>query len=123
VPNTVELQPMPTDYVVSDGDVVLTVSVGNGQKGRVKAWLEDTVIAGPADGITAKTVGRGPDLVGKTLEVIATVTVTNPMSNGTVVSYLVSGGKGQIDERTTRDGSGVGDTIEHHAKFVFEASE
>lgn len=79
-------------YTTDEGPVRLDVTVGDGQKGRIKVNLDDNFLGGGADELHLE-VGQGSSIAGKTLRIVATVTDTNEATNLTEVTYALSGGQ------------------------------
>lgn len=104
------------DYEVADGDVTISVVVGQGQRGYTSV-SHDGLELGHGPTITELAIGDGAVIRGTELRVSTTVTDTNPNTNLTSVTYTLKGGR---EDRTYRlmyevEESG---TIRYYAKFA-----
>lgn len=104
-------------YVVGAGPVVLDVVSGEGQKSLIRVRLGGVVLK-EAKTIEKLNLGSGPDLEGKTLRVVATVTDTNQATNHTSVTYTFTndGEKKEFTSDHTVDSEG--ETVDYDAKFL-----
>lgn len=118
-PTVVKLVPMPTLYQTANAKVVLDVTVGEKQKGRIKVSLDGVELT-RADDIKGFAIGDGPALVGKTLQVLSTVAVTNQNSGRTIVTSTLSGGAQKEVFPSPGPNGVLGDVVEFQAKFLFE---
>jgi hypothetical protein len=80
-----------TEYRVADGDVHVTVRIGDGQFGTSVMMLADQTF-GPGD-VNDVVLGAGPDLSGLELRVKSIVTDINDMTNRTSIAYDLTGGE------------------------------
>ncbi len=78
------------DYPVAQGNVILRITIGEGQFGASLIALGDQVLR--AGTIRNQTIGRGPALAGKTLTVRTLVSDTNTQTNRMSVTYALEGG-------------------------------
>ena len=84
-------------YYVGSNEVFLSVTVGQGQPGYVRVRLDGRLIADGNDSLKRVSLGDGDELHGSVIEVLTTVTDTNPQHNRTSVEHLLEGGA--ADER------------------------
>ena len=117
-PTIVKLDPMPAPYATAASPVLLDACAGEGHKGRLKVSLDGTELT-KADEVKALTVGTGAELVGKTLQVLATVTLTNTSSSRTSVTCTLSGGASPGTFVLDGPTATIGDTVDFQAKFLF----
>jgi hypothetical protein len=80
-------------YRVLADDVLVSVSVGLGQIGTVRMFLEEKVLGTTPAPVGVRNIGAGPDLVGKLLTVEVTVTDVSVMTNQMSVTVQLKGGK------------------------------
>jgi hypothetical protein len=121
-PKEVTLPQMPTPYKVGAGPVTLDVVIGEKQKGLAKAWLKGRADPlGEGSPITSLKIGEGSELVGKTLEILTTVMVTNKKSTMTVVTYTLKGGESLPPIAVTHKAAGQNEVVEYAAEFLFTA--
>ena len=103
------------DYAVTDGDVQLSVIIGDRQFGTSLVTLDGEQLAlGDVNGLTVTAPGG---LRGKKLFVKSVVTDVNDQSNFTSITYELSGGvapKG-FELRETVDNDG--DSVVYRATF------
>jgi len=110
---------MPTkleeDYGVIENKVVqLTVIIGQGHYGSSTVKLNDENIF-IGENIKDLDIGEGQDISGKTLSIRTKVTVTNPNTNLTSVSYVLKGGK--EDETFDLEETATNKTVDYSASF------
>ncbi|MGH7503452.1 MAG: hypothetical protein ACREL7_17135 [Longimicrobiales bacterium] len=79
-----------TEYHVADGDVRITIRIGEGQFGTSVMTLEDRVF-GPGD-VNDVLLGPGSQLGGLVLQVKSIVTDINDMTDRTSIAYELEGG-------------------------------
>lgn len=80
-----------SEYEVSDGDIYLTIVIGNGQPGSSIVKINKIIIK---DGeIKNLKLGNGNELKGKTLSVTSYVDDYQVNTNDTCIQYLLTGGK------------------------------
>ena len=78
-------------YRVAEGEVRLRVQIGNGQAGWTSVMMVPEVAAeGEACDVT---LGRGADLVGRTVICRTTIRDVQPATNHASVTYFFSGGR------------------------------
>ncbi len=108
---------LDTSYQAADGDIRLTVIIGNAQIGVSNVKLNEKVLA--TGDIIQKSIGMGPNLVGQQLIVKTVVTDVNDSTNRTNVKYLLSGGRTdqEFDLNATVDEDG--DSVVYLAIFEF----
>ena len=72
-----------------NADVFLTITIGNAQIGGSSVKFNNSPNVGKGD-IENLKLGKGSDLVGKTLEVTTNILDSNEQTNGVVVTYFFS---------------------------------
>lgn len=82
------------DYVVSDGTVRLSVSVGERQFGSSMVFLEDEIL-GNGD-IDELDVGDGDKIEGKTLAIYTLVTDVRDNTDDMAVTWVLVGGETRV---------------------------
>ena len=104
-----------TDYEVSEGDVTLSIVIGDAQIGSSIVKLEQ-VEKGRGD-IGDLNIGSGSGIKNKALFVKSVVTDVNDMTNHTSITYVLKGGR--RDQEFTSQGSVEenGDSIIYRVKF------
>ena len=93
------------DYAVGQGDVFLSVAIGEGQAGTSEVKLGTTQLVVASGAIGNLRIGAGPELKGKTLTIKSAVNDVSTMTNRMSVTYRLTGGtaanevsaKGQVD--------------------------
>ena len=104
-------------YVLDAGDLIVSVTPGEGQKAYVELLLDGKLVGSGAS-IADLRVGSGAELAGRRLRATATVTDTNPRTNNTSVTFLLR------SDRTARSWSSAhtvdveGATVDYDAIFV-----
>lgn len=89
------------DYAVDSGTIRLTVIVGDRQYGSSLVFLDDELVAnGDIDEIP---IGKGDDLVGRTLTVYTVVTDIRDRKTEVSVRWVLTGGRGNL--KVGKDGS------------------
>ena len=101
---------MNTTYEVGKGKVTLDITIGDGQFGSSLVHLGDTKLAVGHD-VTNVKIGKGPDLVGKTLTIKSVVTDTNDKTMNLNVTYLLSGGPTRDKLRLHAVATAEGDSV------------
>jgi hypothetical protein len=81
-------------YVVADGTIRLSVSVGERQLGTSIAYLDDEAIAN--GDIEELPLGDGPKLEGRTLDVYTMVTDIRDETDKMAVTWILTGGKKKL---------------------------
>jgi hypothetical protein len=104
-------------YLTADGDVKLTVTIGEGQRGFVEVLLNGAVL-GSGSGITDLTIGAGPIVAGTRLRVTSTVTDTNEMTNRTSVTYELEGGARPQSWVSDHTLDADGGSVDYDASFL-----
>lgn len=107
-------------YAVRDGDVWLSIKVGNGQ------FSNSTVVSGAGeidiDPVKKKyLLGRGGELVGKGIKVATVVAHTNASSDTMVVTYELDGGVTNKSYELTEAAPAGGKPLVFQGKFTFES--
>lgn len=102
-------------YAAGSGPVTLTVTIGNGHKGRSKILLNEAEV-GRGSGTVRADLGSGAP--GREVVVISTVNQTNPASMETTVEYRFSGGPAaqSFTARQTVPAPGAG--VDYEATFT-----
>jgi hypothetical protein len=97
---------METDYKVATDSVTLSIIVGDAQIGS-SLVLRDGVELGRGE-INGLTIGKGPEINGKTLSIKSVVTDVNDATNQTSVTYALSGGivEQRLSQTATVDDEG-----------------
>ena len=108
---------LESQYPVGDGEVKLTVVVGDAQLGSSLVKLETKEI-GRGD-IANLAVGKGPKLTGKSLKVKTVVTDVNDKTNRTSVTYELKGGVQPAEFSLEGTVAEEGDSIIYRASFDF----
>jgi hypothetical protein len=103
-------------YPVSDGEVRLSVLVGDRQYGTSMVFVDHELVAnGDIDGIP---LGRGPDLTGKAVSIYTVVTDVRNKKTEMSVTWVLTGGQKQLTvEREATTSKGFGSQM---FKAVFE---
>ncbi|MFA5032745.1 MAG: hypothetical protein WC614_06980 [bacterium] len=106
-------------YEVSEGEVRLTIIIGNAQIGTSSVKLNDTLLH--TGDISGLLIGKGPEISGKILSIKTVVTDVNDKTNLTNVYYELKGGKVDkkynLEELALEDGA----SVIYRAKFNLEA--
>jgi hypothetical protein len=82
-------------YEVAAGDVLLSLSIGEGQFGTSDVFVGSAKVVRTSGPIGNLRLGPGPAIKGKRLLVRSVVTDVSTMTNKMSVSYRLSGGKAQ----------------------------
>lgn len=109
---TVDLR---ADYEVGTKPVSLTILIGDAQIGSSIVKL-NSVEKGRGD-IDALPLGSGPSIKGKPLTTKSVVTDVNDMTNKTIVTYQLSGGKRDQEFTSSATVDEEGDSIIYRALF------
>ena len=106
-------------YEVNEGEVKLTILIGNAQIGTSSVKLNDTVLyTGDVSGLL---IGKGAEISGKILSIKTVVTDVNDKTNLTNVYYELKGGK--VDKKYNLEelASEEGASVIYRAKFNLKA--
>lgn len=103
-------------YELADGDVRLSVVVGEGQRGFIEVLLDGAPLEHGHE-ITTLRVGAGSELAGRKLRVTATVTDTNTSTNRTSVTYTIRGGERTRSWTVQHEVDTEGETVDYDALF------
>ncbi|MDD5530697.1 MAG: hypothetical protein PHX21_11835 [bacterium] len=106
-------------YKVNEGEVRLTIIIGNAQIGISCVRLNDTILH--TGDVSELLIGRGPEISGKTLSIKTSVNDVNPATNRTNVYYALKGGKTDKEYNLEEVASGAGAQVIYRAKFNLEA--
>lgn len=104
-------------YAVANGDVAISVLIGDGQKGYTEVLVDGALRTSGAD-VRDYVLGKGTDLAGHRLRITSTVTDTNAQTNHTCVNYVLQGG---VQDRTYQLEYTVQhdlDTVDYDAIFL-----
>ena len=104
------------EYPVSEGEIRLTVLVGDRQYGTSMVFLEDDLIAnGDIDSVP---LGRGSELAGKAVSIYTVVTDVRNKKNEMSVNWILTGGPKKLSiERDATTSKGFGSQM---FKAVFD---
>lgn len=80
------------DYKVGEGDVSLSLRIGEGQTGTTEVFLGTTPLVTVSGDIGNLRIGKGPELVGKKLNVRSIINDVMSNTNRMAVSYELRGG-------------------------------
>ncbi|GAB4376167.1 MAG: hypothetical protein Kow0042_22210 [Calditrichia bacterium] len=105
------------NYRVGSGDIFLTIYFGDAQFGS-SAVVFDNEILGIGE-INQLKIGRGTEIIGKTLKIKSTVTDVNDKTNHTSITYKFTGGVSDQEFRFSEDVEEEGDSIIYRAEFTF----
>jgi hypothetical protein len=84
------MKTLHTNFKLNAGDISLTVTLGNGQRGNTLVAVGTQVLMNGPE-ITGLRIGPGSELAGQTLNVISTVSETNTNADA-VITYQLYGG-------------------------------
>lgn len=104
-------------YQVSDGEVRLSIIIGDAQIGSSVVSLDSDEI-GRGD-ISNLVVGSGPDIKNKALFTKSVVTDVNDASDWISITYHLEGGAQNQDYSSSDKVEAAGDSIIYRAKFNF----
>lgn len=82
------------DYLVSDGTIRLSVTVGERQFGSSMVFLDDNMLANGE--IHELDVGKGGDVVNKPLTIYTLVTDVRDNTDQMAVTWIVAGGESRV---------------------------
>jgi hypothetical protein len=112
---------MPTevkkDYTVAEGDVRLTVTVGDKQVGASSVFLDQTLVA--MGSIEDLFLGHGKDLVNRVLKIKTVVTDVSDTHNHTSTTYQLTGGAVPSEDRLQEDADQDGGTVRYRGTYTF----
>ena len=108
------------EYQVENGDVCLTVSIGDGQDGSSVARLDGQLLT--LVEIQNKHVGSGQDLIGKTLKVITTIRNILEETDRTSVTWTLTGGTQPLHKTCSKEVENDGAAVIYRAWFTFVES-
>ena len=109
------------EYTVSDGQVRLTVLVGDRQYGTSMVFLGDELVAnGDIDGLP---LGSGSDLAGQSVAIYTVVTDVRNRKTDMSVTWILTGGRKKLTiEREATASKGFGSQM-FKAEFDFVSEE
>ena len=119
-----EPQLMQEEYRVLEGPVGLSVVVGNAQFGLIDVRFQgDQAPLDRRSNVVTLDLGKGSDLLGRTLMVRTVVSDVNPSTNRMIVTHVLSGGPenrvftmhGQVQQEN--------DFLLFRAEFTFTGTE
>lgn len=105
-------------YTVGDGEVTLSVAIGDAQIGGSVVIIEGETVG--RNQIDDLVLGNGPDLRGKSVKIKTTVADVNDQSNRTSVTYKFSGGPSPLNTTVTSEVDNDGDSMVFNARFNME---
>src|SRR5262245_4131635 len=105
----------PQTFSPDDGDVRLTVAIGNGDYGVTRVALNGQVLRQGSTTVNGRLVGEGTDLHDSDLRVDTIVNDTNPITDRTVVYYRLECGATMHDFNFSFDVPTNGDSVVYHA--------
>jgi hypothetical protein len=82
-------------YKVGDGDVFLSLAIGEGQFGTSDVSIAGTQLLRSSGSIGGLRIGSGTNVKGKTLKVKSVVSDISTMTDKMSVTYQISGGQGR----------------------------
>jgi hypothetical protein len=107
-----------TSYEIGDGEVRLTVRIGDRQIGASAVRIDGKEVT---SGIIKECIiGRGDELNGKELFVKTVVTDVNDATNRTSVTYTLSGGLRTSTYAQHTTVAADGDTVIYRATFALQ---
>lgn len=110
-----------TRYRVGDGPVSVRVVIGDAQAGGWAVGWDDQHVLGKGSAPETVTVGRGKDIVGRTLQVNATAIDVRPETNRLSSTLTISGGPdGDQQIVSTYNEGGDGDAAVFATMIGFE---
>ena len=80
-----------TYSVRKNDDVTLTVTIGSGQYGSIRVRVNGNKVGAGQERLHI-ALGKGADLIGSGIAVLAVVNDVNPMTNRTEVTWVFAGG-------------------------------
>jgi hypothetical protein len=106
---------LKTSYMVADGEVKLTVVIGDGQLGASIVFLNTTPIE--KGEIKDQVIGLGKSLHGSKLLVKTVVSDVNDQTNHTCITYILTGGVKDNSFSLEATVANEGDSIIYKAEF------
>ncbi len=106
-----------TTYGVGNGEVLLTVVIGEKQLGASLARLDGKVLAQGA--IKKVKVGKGPGLAGSKLTMKTVVTDINDMTNRTSITIVLAGGTAPASHTLAIEVDENGDSAIYRSEVEF----
>lgn len=107
---------LQTDYHIGNGDVKLSIIIGEAQIGSSLVKIEAKELA-RGDEVTDCSLGKGTDLLGKTVIVKTVVNDVNDKTNHTCVTYQLKGGKEDAQFYLEGTVANEGDPMLYRAEF------
>lgn len=105
-------------YKVGDGQVRLTVTIGEGQFGSSTVVVGDTVF--DHERRFDRDIGVGPALIGKKLIIVSVVTDTHPQTNRTSMTYQLRGGPTKSEHTSEFTVEEDNDSVMYVAEIDFQ---
>lgn len=102
-------------YAVSQGQVKLTIIIGDAQLGSSKVALGNKELA--RGEINDLPIGDGSVIAGKTLFIKSVVTDVNDKTNHTSITYVLRGGKEEKKYELSEDVEEEGGSMVYRAEF------
>jgi hypothetical protein len=110
------------DFKVSDADVVLTVTIGEGQLGTSFVFREGVLLVKGGVVIGSLNLGSGADLVGKEVTVDSIVNDISTNTNRMSVRYVVENGGKRKSQLATHEVESEGSICRFVATLSFRAA-
>lgn len=112
------------DYPVDQGDVSISVVVGDAQFGTIDVRFDgDSEPLGRQDNLLRVSLGRGVALIGKDLIVRTLISDVNPFTNNVIVTHVLSGGHQNLVESIPGQAAASGDVLYFRSVFHLVAQE
>ena len=109
-----------TTYEVAQGNVTLTIIIGNAQLGSSLVKVNNEEIG--RGQISDLSIGSGVIIAGKTLSIKSVVTDVNDKTNLTSIRYILKGGKADKEFDLNATVNEEGASIIYRAKFELQGS-
>lgn len=107
-----------TDYTVGDGDLFLSIRIGDGQIGGSAVMLvEQNKVIFKGETVDRLRLGTGSDLKNTSVWAKTTVADINDRTNRTSVTYVLVGGPAPMSTEVTSSVDADGDSMVFSASF------
>jgi hypothetical protein len=107
------------DYKVGDGDVFLSLFIGEGQTGTTEVFLGTRPLVTLSGHFGNLFIGKGPDLVGKKLQVRSVINDVISAHNLMSVTYELRGGTRARSFEADGEVATNGSLLRFRATFTF----
>ena len=107
---------LQTDYHVANGQVTLTIIIGDAQLGSSLVSLNGKELQ-RGDDIVDCPIGNGPDIKGKALKIDTVINDVNDATNHTSVTYQLKGGIQDSTYNLEGTVASEGDSLIYRATF------